>query len=171
MTLRFNIDPFWDDSYKHLNYTAEPFNNVTDTEQWLAQGYPGKFVGAMCDMRQQQPSWNEIFINKFRELGWKDIGTSYYKMTSGTILPQHQDTYQRYVKLFNLYGKEKSIHRAIVFLEHWSSGHYLEIDGHPVVNWSAGDVVVWTYDTPHLAANMGIEPRYTLQVTGHIDEN
>jgi hypothetical protein len=35
----------------------------------------------------------------------------------------------------------------------------------------AGDVVVWPYDTPHMAANMGLIPRYTLQITGHIDED
>jgi hypothetical protein len=28
--------------------------------------------------------------------------------------------------------------------------------------------VEWQYDAPHMAANMGIEPRYTLQITGHI---
>jgi hypothetical protein len=37
-----------------------------------------------------------------------------------------------------------------------------------VTEWQAGDVVEWTYDTPHLAANMGIDPRYTLQITGWI---
>jgi hypothetical protein len=29
-------------------------------------------------------------------------------------------------------------------------------------------VFEWTYDTPHMAANIGLEPRYTLQITGHI---
>jgi hypothetical protein len=29
-------------------------------------------------------------------------------------------------------------------------------------------VVEWTYDTEHMAANCGFEPRYTLQITGHI---
>jgi hypothetical protein len=56
----------------------------------------------------------------------------------------------------------------VVFLENWSSGHYLEIGGDVITNWTAGTVVEWAYDVPHMAANIGLLPRYTLQVTGHI---
>ena len=70
--------------------------------------------------------------------------------------------------LFNLQGKEHTIRRALVLLEDWQSGHYLEAIGIPFVNWSAGQVVEWIYDAPHMAANIGLEPRYTLQITGHL---
>jgi hypothetical protein len=56
----------------------------------------------------------------------------------------------------------------LVLLEDWKSGHYLEVMDRPIVNWQAGQVVEWTYDTPHMAANIGLEPRYTLQITGHL---
>jgi hypothetical protein len=136
----------------------------------MEQGYSGKFTGAMCDMRRPQPVWNSMFVKYFNRFGWADVGTSYYRMSSGTILPVHQDTYKRYVELFNLKGQEHNIHRAIVFLEDWASGHYLEINSEPIIKWAAGDVVTWPYDTPHMAANMGLTPRYTLQITGHINE-
>jgi hypothetical protein len=89
-------------------------------------------------------------------------------MDPGTILPRHHDTYKRYIELFELEMLHASIFRAIVFLEDWQSGHYLEVAGDPIVKWRAGDVVTWWYDTPHLAANMGYTPRYTLQITGHV---
>ena len=162
-----NIDPFWDDEYKHLDYTVEEFNNLKDVAHWTQQGYSCKFTGAMCDMRKSQPSWNNKFIEHFERLGWKDIGTSYYRMDPGTILPKHHDTYKRYIEIFELENLHASIFRAIVFLEDWSSGHYLEVADEPITQWSAGDVVTWWYDTPHLAANMGTTPRYTLQITGH----
>jgi hypothetical protein len=38
----------------------------------------------------------------------------------------------------------------------------------PLVQWKAGQVVEWAYNTPHMAANIGKTPRYTLQITGHI---
>lgn len=165
---KFNIKPFWNDDYKYLNYTVESFNNPNDISKWIELGFPGKFTGAMCDMRQTQPVWNQEIINRFEVLlGWKDICTSYYCMDSGTILPCHQDTYKRYIEIFKL-DDPQSVYRAIVFLEDWASGHYLEIDNEPIVKWSAGDVVTWWYDTPHLAANMGYTPRYTLQITGHL---
>lgn len=163
-----NIECFWDDEYKFLDYDHETFNNPLDTEQWLKLGYSSKFVGAMCDMRKPQPSWNQKFIDYFTALGWQDIGTSYYRMDTGTILPVHRDTYKRYVELFNLQGKEHTIRRAIVFLEDWSSGHYLELDNIPVVGWNRGFTVMWAYDRPHMAANIGLTPRYTLQITGHV---
>ena len=163
------ITPCWDDEYKQLGYTYEPFNDTELIEFWLNKGYAQKFTGAMCDMGKVQPSWNHKIIQHFSNLGWKDIGTSYYCMSSGTILPVHQDLYKRYVELFNLQGKENTIWRAVIFLEDWVSGHYLEIDNIPVTNWSAGDMVVWNYNTPHMAAYMGLLPRYTLQITGHYE--
>jgi len=89
-------------------------------------------------------------------------------MTTGTVLPEHVDTYERYIKLFNLKGQEDTIRRALIFLEDWSSGHYLEVAGTPITNWVKGNYVIWKNNTPHMAANIGITPRYTLQITGHI---
>jgi len=165
---RYQIEPFWDDEFKHLNYTNETFNDPDNLKKWTNLGYPGKFTGDMCDMRSPQPSWNDLIVKHFADQGWQDIGTSYYRMGPGTILPMHGDTYRRYIELFNLKGRETTIRRAIIFLEGWKSGHYFESFGGPIVNWSAGSVVEWPYDTPHMAANMGEEPRYTLQITGHI---
>lgn len=166
--IKYNIDVFWDEEYKHINYINEPFNDEENSQRWLALGYPGKFTGDMCDMRNPQPSWNYAFVNFFANMGWKDIGTSYYKMGPGTILPTHKDLYKKYIELYELQGKENSIRRAVVFLENWHPGHYAEYMDEPYVNWRAGATVEWIYDTPHMAANMGSEPRYTLQITGHI---
>ena len=122
----------------------------------------------MCDMRSEQPSWNNRFISLYTAKGWNNIGTSYYKMMPGTILPTHSDLYKKYVSVFGLHGKESNIKRAIVFLEHWQPGHYAEYCDTPFTNWQAGDTVEWDYDTPHMAANVGSVPRYTLQITGHV---
>jgi len=165
---KFSIEPFWGDAYRHLDYSKEPFNNPWDVTMWQNLGFADKFVGAMCDMRKPQPVWNTHIIAEFERRGWKDVCTSYYRMDPGTILPQHIDTYKRYIEIFELENTQQSIHRAIVFLENWDSGHYLEVAGEPVTKWSAGNVVTWQYDTPHLAANMGYSPRYTLQITGHV---
>lgn len=163
-----NLDPWWDDEYKHLDYQQEEFNNPIDINKWSDLGYQCNFTGSMCDMRSPQPTWNHKFIDYFAGLGWQEIGTSYYRMDTCTILPVHRDTYKRYVELFDLHGQEHRIRRAIVFLEDWSSGHYFELKGRPVVGWRKGFTPVWAYDDPHMAANIGLTPRYTLQITGHI---
>jgi hypothetical protein len=163
------MDPFWDDRYKHLDYAYEPFNDPEAVNQWLTQGYPGKFTGMLCDMRKMQPSWNHRITEYFeKEHGFIGAATSYYKMTSGTVMPNHSDKFKRYIELFNLEGQEHRIYRALVMLEDWKSGHYLEVGGTPIVKWKAGTYFIWNNDMPHLAANLGLEDRYTLQVTGHI---
>jgi hypothetical protein len=165
--VKYNLEVFWDNEFKSLEYHQEPFNDPVSVNQWLMQGYQGKIVGAMCDMRQQQPSWNHKFVEHFKALGWKDVGTSYYRMPTGTVMPVHSDLYKKYIERFQLQGQEETVCRALVMLEDWKSGHYLEVMDVAYTGWQAGQVVEWTYDTPHMAANIGLEDRYTLQITGH----
>ena len=166
--IKSHIPVFWDDEFKKLNYITESFNDNANVARWLNMGYANQFTGAMCDMRQPQPSWNHLFIKAFEAQGWQDVGTSYYRMSTGTILPTHQDLYLRYVDVFKLHGQEQRIRRAVVFLEDWQPGHYAEYMDRPYTAWQAGDVVEWPYDTPHMAANLGPTPRYTLQITGWV---
>ena len=164
----YHLDVFWDSEFKNLDYVQEPFNDSDDVQRWLAQGYQAKICGDMADRRMAQPSWNHRFIDLWTAKGWQDIGTSYYRMAKGTVMPVHQDRYVKYIQLFDLQGREHSIRRALILLEDWKPGHYLEVQGRPFVDWKAGTVVEWPYDTPHMAANIGLEPRYTLQITGHL---
>lgn len=166
--IKYNLAVFWDHEYRDLDYTSEPFNDSESTSTWIAPGYPNRFVGDMCDMRSPQPSWNQKFIDHFASLGWNNIGTSYYRMKTGTVLPVHSDLYLKYIDLFDLAGREHSICRAIIMLEDWQSGHYAEIAGQVMAPWTAGTVFEWRHDTPHMAANIGLADRYTLQITGHL---
>jgi hypothetical protein len=166
--IKYFLQVFWDDEYKHLKYVNESFNDIEAQSQWLQAGYADKFTGDMCDMRSPQPSWNQKFIDIFSAMGWKNIGTSYYRMHTGTILPTHSDLYTKYIELYNLTGQEHTIRRAVIFLEDWQPGHYAEYMNEPCVNWTAGQVMEWAFDTTHMAANMGLTPRYTLQITGHL---
>jgi hypothetical protein len=165
---KYHISKFWDDQFKTLGYISEPFNDPESVAHWLSQGYYNKFCGELCDMRHNLPKWADSFINIYTELGWKDIGLAFYRMGTGTVLPVHSDLYKRYIEVFDLQGREHTIKRAIVLLEDWKSGHYLEVNNVPYTKWIAGDTVEWVYSTPHMAANLGLEDRYTLQITGHL---
>jgi hypothetical protein len=166
--IKYHVPAFWNDEFMHLDYVNESFNDPESTARWLELGYANKFTGDMCDMRSAQPSWNPVIIDIFHQMGWQDIGTSYYRMMPGTILPTHQDLYKKYIDIFGLQGQEHTIRRAVIFLQDWQPGHYFEGMDEPMVKWRAGDVVEWCYDTPHMAANIGTTARYTLQVTGHV---
>ena len=165
---KYHIERFWDDEFKTLDYIQEPFNDPDSVNLWVSQGYPSKFCGELCDMRHRLPAWSSKFVEIYQAQGWKDIGLAFYRMRTGTVMPVHSDLYKRYVEVFNLQGQETSIRRALMVLEDWKPGHYLEVEGKPYVNWHAGDTVEWVYDSPHMAANIGLEDRYTLQITGHL---
>jgi len=166
---QFNIAKFWDDEYTKLDYIKEKFNDPATQIEWEDAGFRGPFGGWMCDMRSAQPSWNQKFIDFFETYGkWKNIGTCYYRMDPGSSLPNHIDTYRRYIELFNLQGQEYRIRRAVVFLQDRKPGHFAECESTGYADWIAGFTLIWPWDAPHSAFNMGFQPRYTLQITGHI---
>lgn len=164
----YHIERFWDDEFKYINYIQEPFNDPASVNLWISQGYNSKICGDLADMRHQLPAWSGKFIEMYEARGWKDVGIAFYRMTTGTVMPVHSDLYRRYIELFDLQGQEHTIRRALMLLEDWKPGHYLEVVGKPYVNWRAGDTVEWSYDAPHSAANIGLADRYTLQITGHL---
>lgn len=165
------IEPFWSkQSFTNLNYKYKAFNNNADFLKWKRQGYwpdQNHYGGLLCDMSEKQPAWNTDIIKWFEQTySVSDVGTSYYKMKTCHYLPTHGDTYELYRKIFKC--KLQDCFRVIIFLEDWKSGHISEVNGVPVTNWHAGDYVAWENTTPHMAGNMGLDNRYTLQLTGHI---
>jgi hypothetical protein len=79
----------------------------------------------------------------------------------GNTSPYHAD---KHYLLQKAHGTGDT-YRYLIFLEDWQSGHLLEVDGTPIVDWKKGDYIMWDYNTPHMAANIGTDPRYTLQIT------
>ena len=155
------LTPWWDDSFKELPYQYLPHKDTNMLDEWILQGYTNMNLnGAVHDIR------HHTFAKKFNDFfNWANTGAALYQMNTGDVLPVHRDQYIIYQKALNI-TDPSVIWRAIVFMEDWKSGHYFEIDSTPVFNWRAGDYVMWNYDVPHMAANLGIEPRYTLQITG-----
>lgn len=164
----YSVDKFWDDEFKTIDYVQEPFNDPQSVALWTSQGYSDKICGDLADMRHRLPAWCNRFIEIYSSRGWKDVGIALYRMHTGTVMPVHQDLYRRYIQYCNLQGRETSIRRALLLLEDWKPGHYLEVNGRAYVHWRAGFTVEWSYDTPHMAANIGLEDRYSLQITGHV---
>ncbi len=161
-----HIAPVWQLSHRELTYFNHPFNDPETLSAWQGIGHLyTKYSGDMIDYRDGMPLWVDDIGLKF---GLTNVGTSLYKMSPGTILPAHADSYLRYKQVHGLSESFSDIVRIIVFLEDWQSGHYFEIDNNPIVQWRAGDFVAWAYDLPHIAANIGSTDRYTLQITGCI---
>ena len=156
-----HIDPWWNDDFKNFDYRYLPHKDPAMVEEWKVQGYENlNLNGAIYNLNDSQ--YAQPF---FKQFPWINQGASLFRMSAGDITPNHKDHYITYKRVFDI-RDDNTIWRAIVFMEDWKSGHYFEIDEHPVVSWQRGDYVLWNYDVYHMAFNMGIEPRYTLQITG-----
>ena len=159
-----HISANWNDSYKSFPYIKQSIKD-SEIQEWRSQGYThDSFSGVMysqSNKENQMPDWVYDIADT---LELKNVGFVFYKMCTLEIMPVHADHFETYCRVFNVHSSE--VRRAIVFLEDWKSGHYFEIDNIGVVNWSAGDYYAWQGDIPHAASNIGISPRYTLQITG-----
>lgn len=161
------IDPFWPiEDVETLDYFYEPFNDPDTLDSW-ARLYNQKFsTGLQADFRCRQPEWTQKITQELFQQGIDliNVGTSYYKMLPGDLLPEHRDTYLAYCRYHSVDASD--VFRVIVFLQDWNPGFLFEIDGNPMVQYSAGTWVGWKYQTLHMAGNIGRIPRYTLQITG-----
>ena len=159
-----HIDPWWDLSFKNLNYQYYPLKNTHDLVRWINEGYHHlNLNGELYSMPNPMPELANKFFMLFP---WKNVSIAFYKMNTCDALPMHSDSYTSYTKRFGV--ESIDVCRAVVFLENWCSGHYFEIDGKPLMPWKAGDYVHWNHDVPHFAGNFGVQPRYTVQITGHL---
>lgn len=165
--VRGHIEPCWTVSeVSNLDYFTEPFNDSTTADHWN-QLYGQSFgVGQQADYRSRQLSnINEIVDRVTDQIGPLDcVGTSFYRMRPGDILPHHRDSYCSYCKYHAV--RPEQVTRVIVFINPWQPGFLFEIDGEPIVKYQWGDFVAWKYNTEHMAGNLGCTPRYTLQITG-----
>lgn len=159
-----HIEPFWDiEEIKNFPYQRQPIADY-EIEKWQSEGYDHvkSFSGQMYGSNNPMPRWVKHFEFYFQDYHHK-FSYNFYKMQTLEIMPTHSDHYQTYMRVFDVDFKDCV--RILVMLEDWKPGHYLEVDGEGIVNWKAGDYVCWEGATPHAASNIGIEDRYTLQIT------
>jgi hypothetical protein len=94
----------------------------------------------------------------------KEMAVSLSMYTPGMLLPWHTDDFPTYARNKKVQDKEKIV-RIIVFLHDQKPGHQLWIEDKCYFG-DSGFYVAWTGTTKHMAANIGEEDRYVLQITG-----
>ena len=87
-----------------------------------------RFSGKMSNFHDRLPQWNDKVIKwATEEMNLKDVGCCYYKMETNDVIPNHSDAYNVYTKKFNCTTED--VHKILIFIEDWRSGHYFEVDG------------------------------------------
>lgn len=156
-----NIPVIWDSGYKDFEFVKQPLME-TEITNWRSLGYYHEsFSGMMYDSKNPMPEW----VSKAADLiGLENCGFVFYKMSTLDIMPNHVDHFNTYTSIFKV--DRDDVYRALLFLEDWKSGQYLEVDGKMLSSWKAGDYVIWHADVDHASANIGVSDRYALQITG-----
>lgn len=95
---------------------------------------------------------------------FSEYSLSVIKQMPGQTIPTHFDTFYQFSKKVNC--DKFAVCRLNFFLEDWKSGHYFEIDNEPYVKWKKLNFKIIRYGQPHLSGNMGMDPKYTMQITG-----
>lgn len=159
-----HLEPFWEDNYKLFPYVKQPVTQQ-EIEDWKALGYDESnvksFTGSMYDNRNPMPEWLSLVKHMF---GLYNQTYTFYRMDTLEIMPVHKDHFRTYCKINDT--TPERVYRVVLMLEDWKPGHYFEMDGVSYTNWKAGDWFKWRGDVPHAASNIGVESRYTLQITG-----
>ena len=151
--------------HRDLNYKREPFNDPKSIEVWKEMGFSqDHFTGEMYDMKNPKPDWFDFdgIVKHFDN--WTHLSWSFYKMTSGVVLPRHVDEFVRFKEMYP--DAKGTLGRILIMLEDRKLGHYLDLGEEIADDWRAGDYFWWTEFGPHTAANIGSMDRYTLQLTG-----
>lgn len=148
--------------FKNYSYEYELFRDKEQLSKWISAGHNIENTKIGIKQISDTEPFSAI-KNQFPHL--KHIGICFHVLTPGNYLPEHQDKYGFYAKTFGVDNLD-TIERTVIFLEDHKSGHLLTVGNTVYSNWCAGDSVTWRGTTPHSAINLGIDPRYTLQITG-----
>ena len=93
----------------------------------------------------------------------------------GNVITLHRDTFFRFKQDYPDDTRLKV--RANIYLEDWKIGHMIQYqdinDGKKwktSVDWNAGEGFLWSSDVLHLSANAGMKDKYTLQISGFLNQ-
>ena len=161
MWIRGKCPVIWNQEFKDFDYVRQPITGA-ESDTWREQGYThetttGKMYGSIHTM----PTYTKEVA---KLINLKNCGFVFYKLTTLDIMPNHIDHFNTYCEIFNV--KRDDVYRALVFLEDWAPGQYLEVNHKALTSWKAGDFVLWQADVDHASANIGVTDRYALQLTG-----
>ena len=159
------------ETFVNCEYPAEDscikhqVDELTDIHEQYG-GFPTSYKKGNTAIHQRWWNDNELdFIQIGNLLGMEVVTISSIKQPPGQVVPWHRDTFFLLKKKFPTRSHPV---RALIMLEDWKVGHFVQHDNAVFTHWSAGDGYIWDEDILHLGANAGMENKYTLQVSGFL---
>jgi hypothetical protein len=98
-------------------------------------------------------------------LGMEVVTLSSILQPPGSTVPWHHDQFFLLKKKFP--DRPQPV-RALMMLEDWKLGHFLQFGDDVFHHWKAGDGYIIDDEVRHLGTNAGMQDKYTLQVSGFL---
>jgi len=83
----------------------------------------------------------------------------------GNTFPWHKDEFLYQKRLVDAKDHHRIV-RFITFFEDWKNGHYFQVENSVIIKWKAGDTIVFAPNKEHVGANVGLETKWTCNITG-----
>jgi hypothetical protein len=167
--LSYDFDEFLNADYlQHLGSCIEhQLRELTDIHQKY-----GKFPDTYCfeNTKIRQLWWDSTQVD-YTEIG-NQLGIDVVTISSilqppGCVIPLHRDTFYQIGQRFPNRTDLKV--RANIYLEDWKLGHFIQFGDEVSTHWQQGQGFLWDSEVLHLGANAGMEPKYTLQISGFLN--
>lgn len=136
-------------------------------------GFPSSYQ--LENTKIQQLWWNNTqvdFEDLGNQLGMEIVTISSILQPPGNIIPIHRDTFFQINKRFP--DDKRTKVRANMYLEDWKVGHLIQYkeknEWYNSTHWSAGEGWLWDSGILHLSANAGMQNKFTLQISGFLNE-
>jgi len=135
--------------------------------EYLKYGYNEHNTKSWKTTNFDPPITFDWFDNLSNQLPLDNPIVTIHRQDPGQTLPWHFD---RFFMMKRLYPEDtRPIWRFLIFLEDWKNGHLLQIGDSMLTHWTQGDTVVWKPGTEHLASNVGLELKWTCNITGFLN--
>lgn len=175
INIDYNLDMFVNADYTVHSGSciSHQVHELTDIHEQFG-GFPDSYDLGNTLIRQLWWTREQVDFEELgTQLGMEVITVSSILQPPGNVIPVHRDTFFQIKKVFPNDTRLKV--RANMYLEDWHVGEYIQYqkdkEWHNSTHWKAGEGWLWDSSHLHLSANAGMCNKYTLQISGFLDEN
>jgi hypothetical protein len=136
-------------------------------------GFPDSYDKNNTAIRQLWWTNSQIDFDRLgSQLNMEVVTVSTILQPPGNVIPIHRDTFFQIKKR---YPNDKRLKvRANIYLQDWKMGHLIHYknnnEWYTHTHWKQGEGLLWDDKILHVGANIGLEDKITLQVSGFYNE-
>lgn len=146
----------WNDSNKNSNLPQ------------LKSPLPETYCWENTKMKQILWDLTEIDVESLsKKLNMEISSVTSIMQPPGSIIPPHVDSF---FQLRKKYPDRPNPVRALIFIEDWKLGQFLQCNDDIYTHWKCGDGLIVDREQYHLSANAGVEDKHTVQVSGFMND-